>query len=79
MKQQRLVVSEQMRLDLAVVEVTDECRVELRLLRKRTDFSPAQAVQLADALMRAAAQAQSFIEEQIAALQERMSHGEEAL
>lgn len=65
-------VVEQMQVDLAVVEITDECRVELKLLRRRTDFSSRQAVALADALMRAASQAETYLEEQVRELQERM-------
>ena len=39
---------------LASVEVTDDYQVELRTRRKGTSFTPDEAVQLADELVRAA-------------------------
>lgn len=44
---------------LAEVEVDDQYRVQLRTLRRRTDLSPDEAVQLANELMQAAVEAET--------------------
>lgn len=53
-------------MEVATVEVNDEFRVELKQLRKRTDYSAEQAVELAEELLRAADRAQVLLGEHVA-------------
>lgn len=50
-------------IEVASVEVNDEYRVELKQLRKVTDYSPDEAVQLAEELLAAAGSATEALED----------------
>lgn len=48
---------------IAEVEVTDDYRVQVRMHKRRTDFSPDEAVQFADEIMRAVLEVQEADEQ----------------
>jgi len=61
---------------LASVEVTDDYQVELRTRRKGTSFTPDEAVQLADELVRAATAATVALQEDmLERARHTMTHG----
>lgn len=51
--------------EIAKVEVNDACRIELRQIRKRTDYSPEQARELSKDLVAAADEADALLAETI--------------
>ena len=58
-------ITEQTTVTIAEVEVNDGYRVELTQLRKRTDYSPEQAEQLAAELIVAAGEAKGLLAESL--------------
>lgn len=58
-----MAIEETITVVVASVEVNDEYRVELSQLRKVTDYSPDEAMQLAHDLSAAAMQAEAMIRE----------------
>jgi hypothetical protein len=65
-------ITEEGVLTIAEVEVNDGFRVELRQYRKRTDYSPEQAEQLAADLMLAAEEARRGFDEHVSTVNARM-------
>ncbi len=70
-----MAIREQITIDIASVEVNDECRIELRQEKKRTTYSSQQARDLALELIEAAEKADLAIVEDMAERGVRLSHG----
>ncbi|MFA5606630.1 MAG: hypothetical protein WDA07_05525 [Leucobacter sp.] len=70
-----MAISEQITVEIASVEVNDEYRVELAQLRRVTDYSPQQAMDLANELVRAAGSALEAIDADMDERHERMRAG----
>lgn len=68
-----MAIQEQVTVILAVVEVTDEHRVQIEMLSKRQDFTPDQAEELAEELLRSATFARQTLGEQLDDLADRMA------
>lgn len=52
-----MAITEEVVHEIATVEVTDACTVKLRQYRKRVHYTPGQARELAEELLRAAGEA----------------------
>jgi len=65
-------ITETMIVQVAEVEVNDEYRVELTQLRKVTDYSPDQAEELAEMLLRRAEEARVMVAEHAQAARRRI-------
>ncbi|QAB18712.1 hypothetical protein Leucomu_13045 [Leucobacter muris] len=70
-----MAIRESIVIDIAEVQVTDECQVELRQEKKRTTYSSEQARDLALELVEAAEAADRAIAEDMAERGLRMVHG----
>ena len=68
-----MAIEEQATVILAAVEVTDEHRVQIEMLRRRQDFTPDQAEALAEELLRSATFARQTLGEQLEQLAGRMA------
>lgn len=68
-----MAIEEQVVVLLAVVEVTDEHRVQIEMLNKKQDFTPDQAEALAEELLRSATFARQTLGEQLEDLADRMA------
>lgn len=60
-----MAIMESLLVAVAEVAVNDEMRVELKQFRKRVDYTPGQAEQLAEELIAGAVLARQLLEEQI--------------
>lgn len=70
-----MTIREQITIDIASVEVSDELRVELRQEKKRTPYTAQQARDLALELIHAAEKVDQLIAEDMAARGVRLEHG----
>lgn len=70
-----MAIRENITVDIASVEVSDEYRVELRQEKKRTAYSVQQARDLALELIEAAEKVDALIDEDMAARGLRLEHG----
>lgn len=70
-----MAIREQITVDIATVEITDELRVQLRQEKKRTRYSAQQARDLAIELIEAAEKVDALIIEDMEARGLRLEHG----
>ncbi|MEJ6490811.1 hypothetical protein PQI23_13900 [Leucobacter sp. USCH14] len=70
-----MAIREQITIDIASVEVSDELRVELRQEKKRTPYTAQQARDLALELIEAAEKVDELIAEDMKARGVRLEHG----
>lgn len=67
-----MAIFEQPVVEIANVEINDEYRIELKQFRKRVDYTPDQADQLATELIDKAATVREMLARQNAELRERL-------
>jgi hypothetical protein len=67
-----MAITDQITVEIAAVDVTDEYRVELKQLHKRVDYSPLEAEQLGIELLNAAERAREALADHIEDTQHRI-------